>query len=124
MLKHTTVLLVTALLALVAGCSKDLPSGPGAPPGEPVILNGTPKQGISRNISLVGTIENRSGRMIYDVRVAMKVYRDDPFFETVTDTSNIVIDSLAHGDTGSFTNIEVFGDRFIDAFAVWSYLPP
>lgn len=115
----------TVLLALAApGCQKELPSTPGTPPGEPVLLQGSPVPNASREISITGNIINQSGRTIYEVRVGMTVYRDDPFFATVTDTSEIKIDALAHGETAPFTNFRVKGDAFIEAFPVWTYFPP
>lgn len=108
-----------------AACSKDLPSSPATPAGTPVIMNGQPQVGISRNIVYKnGTVLNQSGRTIYNFRVALVVYRDDPFFTEATDTSEVKIASLAHGVTQSFSAFETMGDVFIDAFPVYEILPP
>jgi len=124
MTRYTTVLFATALLALLAGCSKDLPSSPGTPPGEPVILNVEYQPGISNNIRLTGSVKNQSGKMIYDVRVGYTVYREVPVPATVTETTAVLIPSLPHDSTESFPNQDIFGNAFIDAFPVWTYLPP
>ena len=119
--------LVAALATLVLGtaCSKKLPSTPGTPAGQPVMINVTPVDSdLARTITIDGSITNQSGRTIYEVRVGMTVYRDDPLFATVTDTSDVKIGALAPGSTERFTTFQMKGDVFIDAFPVWSYLPP
>ena len=112
-------------LLLGLACSKDLPSTPATPAGTPVIINGQPQVGISRNIIYKnGTVLNQSGRTIYNFRIALVVYRDDPFFAEATDTSEVKIASLAHGVTQSFSPFETMGDVFIDAFPVYEIIPP
>jgi hypothetical protein len=114
-----------ALACLGLACSKDLPSSPGSPAGTPVILNGQWQKGISRNILFKDiSVYNQSGRTIYNVRVALVVYRDDPFFAEVTDTSEVKIVSLAHGATQKTTPFETMGDDFRGAFPVYEILPP
>lgn len=125
MWKRTVPLLLSAGLVINLACSKDLPSSPAAPAGTPVIINGQPQVGISRNIIYKnGTVLNQSGRTIYNFRIAMVVYRDDPFFTEATDTSEVKIASLAHGVTLPFSPFETMGDRFIDAFPVYEIIPP
>ena len=117
-------LAAAALLSLPQACSKDLPSSPATPAGTPVIMNGQPQVGISRNISFRnGTVLNQSGRTIYRFRVALVVWRDAPFNTQATDTSEVKIDSLAHGVTQPFTPFETMGDVFIDAFPVYEIVP-
>lgn len=117
------LLAVSACLGLA--CSKDLPSSPAAPAGTPVIMNGQPLVGISRNVSYRnGTVLNQSGRTIYSFRVALVVWRNAPFDAEFTDTSEVKIDSLAHGVTRGFSPFETMGDRFIDAYPVYEILPP
>jgi hypothetical protein len=109
----------------MAACTKKLPSTPGTPPGQPVMINVRPVDSdLARTITIDGSITNQSGRTIYDVRVGMTVYRDDPIFATVTDTSEIKISSLEPGLTAPFTTFQMKGDVFIEAFPVWTYLPP
>jgi len=110
--------------ALITGCAKDLPSSPGTPPGEPVLLQGSPVVNASREVTIDGNIINQSGRTIYQVRIGMTTYRDDPFFYNLTDTSEVKIDSIAHGDKRPFSAFRMKGDRFIEAFAVWTYFGP
>lgn len=71
-----------------------------------------------------GWVLNRSGYTIYNVRVAMKVYRDDPFFEFVTDTSDVFSASIPHGDSVSFPLFIMSGDKYVDSGPVYSLLPP
>jgi hypothetical protein len=66
---------------------------------------------------------NRSGFTIYRFQVAMTVYRDDPEFVTVTETSPVMHDSIADKDTVSLPNFEVRGDQFIGAVPVYDLLP-
>ena len=114
-----------ALACLGLACSKDLPSSPAGPAGTPVIMNGQPQVGISRNVIYKnGTVLNQSGRTIYSFRVALVVWRDAPFNMQATDTSEVKIDSLASGVKQSFSAFETMGDRFIDAFPVYEILPP
>jgi hypothetical protein len=104
-------------------CSKNLPTSPAPPAGTPVIMNGQPQVGISRNVVYKnGTVLNQSGRMIYRFRVALVVWRDDPFFANATDTSEVKLDSLANGVTQPFSSFETMGDRFIDAFPVYDII--
>ena len=116
--------LLLPVLLLLAGCAKKLPSGPGGPTGTPVILNGIPFVSISRDVTISGTILNNSGLTIYDVRIELTVYRDDPIFANFTDTSAIKIAVLEHGKSAPFSAYTIFGDRFVNAAPVWSYLPP
>lgn len=125
MWRRTVFPMLVAGLALSLGCSKDLPSTPATPAGTPVIINGQPQLGISRNIIYKnGTVLNQSGRTIYNFRIALVVYRDDPFFTQATDTSEVKIASLDHGVTQGFSSFETMGDRFIDAFPVYEIIPP
>lgn len=112
-----------AVLLLLAGCAKKLPAGPGGATGTPVILNGIPFVSISRDVTISGTITNKSGLAIYDVRIEMTVYRDDPVFANFTDTSDIKITMLENGKSAPFSAYTLFGDRFVNAAPVWSYLP-
>jgi len=114
---------LTALL-LAAGCAKKNPSSPGGAAGEPVILNGVPFVSISRDVTISGTILNKSGYTIYDVKIEMTVYRDDPVFANFTDTSEVKIAVLENGKSAPFTAYTIFGDKFVNAAPVWSYLPP
>jgi hypothetical protein len=120
-LRATVGLLV---LAALAGCSKDLPSSPGTPPGEPVLLQGNPTVNASREVTIDGNIINQSGRTIYLVQIGMTTYRDDPFFANLTDTSEVKIDSLLHGERRAFSAFRMKGDRFIEAFPVYTYFRP
>lgn len=114
--------LIVALLA--AGCAKKNPSSPGGASGTPVILNGIPFVSISRDVTISGTITNKSGLTIYDVRIELTVYRDDPVFANFTDTSGVKIAVLENGKSAPFSAYTIFGDKFVNAAPVWSYLPP
>jgi len=118
--------LCLAVLAalLPAGCAKKLPSSPGGASGTPVILNGVPFVSISRDVTISGTIENKSGLRIYDVRIEMTVYRGDPVSAYFTDTSEVKIAMLENTKIAAFTAFTIFGDRFVNAAPVWTYLPP
>lgn len=123
-MKRSLSILVLILTIASAGCSKDLSSGPCSPPGTPVLLNGTPIVNLSRKVSIKGLIKNQSCFTIYDVRIGMEVYLDDPIFANVVDTSEVKIASLLHGDTASFSTYTMSGDVFIDVFLVYSFLKP
>lgn len=114
--------LIVALLA--SGCAKKNPSSPGGPAGTPVMLNGIPFVSISRDVTISGTITNNSGLTIYDVRIELTVYRDDPVFANFTDTSGVKIAVLENGKSAPFSAYTIFGDKFVNAAPVWSYLPP
>ena len=117
------VIAIVAAAGLGPACSKKLPSSPAQPAGTPVLMNGQPQVGISRNILFKnGTVLNQSGRTIYRFRVALVVYRDDPFFAQATDTSEIKLDSISNGVTLPFTSFQTMGDRFIDAFPVYDII--
>ena len=111
-------------IPLFAACSKDLPSSPGAPAGTPVYLQVEPIQQISRDIHITARVVNQSGRTIYDVRLGMTVYLDDPVFAYRTDTSEVKLDLLQNGEVSRDATFQMSGDQFIDAFAVWTYIPP
>ena len=116
---------LTALLSL--GCAKTNPTSSGGAAGVPVYLrttDNTPVVTISRHVQIKGTVTNQSGLTIYDVRIAMTVYRDDPIFAKYTDTSEVKIPVLENGKSAPFSTFEMPGDQFIDAAPVWSYLPP
>jgi hypothetical protein len=89
-----------------------------------VILNGVPIVGIARNVSISGTIENKSGLTIYDVRIELTVYRGDPVFANFTDTSDVKIAMLENTHIANFSAFTIWGDKFVNAAPVWSYLPP
>jgi hypothetical protein len=121
------ILLIAAMGSVLvpAACSKKLPSTPGTPPGAPVVLAHLDiRVNASRVVNLQGWVMNRSGYMIYDVRIAMTVYRDDPDFTFFTDTSDVFIASIPNGDSASFPNFPLYGDRFVDAEPLYSLLPP
>jgi hypothetical protein len=127
----TRSLLLTVAVGAVAlvppGCSKKNPSSPGGAAGTPVYLqttDGTPTVTISRHVQIKGRVINQSGLTIYDVRIEMTVYRDDPIFARVTDTSEVKIAMLENGKTADFSTFDMPGDQFINAAPVWSYLPP
>jgi hypothetical protein len=109
-------------LLLLAGCAKKLPSGPGTPPGTPVILGSITFVSKSRPVTISGLVHNQSGYTIYNVQIEMTVYRSYPTYANFTDTSDIQIVSLDDGQSAPFT-YSVYGDQFISADAVWSYLP-
>jgi hypothetical protein len=117
--------IVLGMLTLAA-CSKELPSSPAGSAGDPVLMTGQPiGPGISRRIVWSnGKVLNRSGFTIYQFRVAMTVYRDDPLFVTVTETSSVMHDSIADKDTVNLPAYELSGDRFIGAAPVYDLLPP
>jgi hypothetical protein len=121
--RFLSYLMLSALL-IAAGCAKKNPSSPGGAAGEPVILNGVPFVSISRDVTISGTILNKSGFTIYDVKIEMTVYRDDPVFSNFTDTSGVKIAVLENGKSAPFSAYTIFGDKFINAAPVWSYLPP
>jgi hypothetical protein len=80
--------------------------------------------GISRRIVWSDAkVVNRSGFTIYRFKVAMTVYRDDPEFVTVTETSSVMHDSIPDNNTVNLPAYEVRGDLFIDAEAVYDLLP-
>lgn len=108
----------------MGACSKKLPSSPAPAAGTPVIVNVQDKTGISRNIRITGTVKNQSGITIYDVRIALEVYRDDPVFANFIDTSAIKIPVLPHDSTLSFGSHSTFGDVFINVFPVYEIIPP
>lgn len=111
-------------LCLGLGCSKDLPSSPAPGAGTPVIVTGNARVGTSRNIVFEnGKVKNQSGYTIYNVRVAIIVWRNDPFNAESTDTSAVLFTSIPNTVTQSFGNLQVAGDAFRGAFAVYSLLP-
>jgi hypothetical protein len=124
LVRSTSLLVILALLVLAA-CSKDLPTSPAGSAGDPVLMTGQPiGPGLSNRIVWSdATVINRSGFTIYRFKVAMTVYRDDPEFVTVTETSSVMHDSIMDKDTVSLRAYEMRGDRFINAEAVYDILP-
>ncbi len=121
--------LILAALGLslfwLASCSKDLPSSPGAPAGQPVIVTGNPTPNASRQIQFKNVkVQNNSQRTIYQVRIAIKTWLDAPFNKDTTSISNVLFPSIQHGDSGMVSNVQVPGDRFIDANAIWDWIAP
>jgi len=118
------LILVLGLLS-VSACSKDLPTSPAGSAGDPVLMTGQPiGPGISKRIVWSnGTVNNRSGFTIYRFKVAMTVYRDDPEFVTVTETSSVMHDSIVDKATVTLPAYEVRGDKFINVATVYDLLP-
>ena len=117
--------MAAALALLGLACSKDLPSSPAGSAGEPVLINGKPEITMSGTIRYKeGVVKNRSGWPIYNFRVALVVYRGDPYFAEFTDTSEVLLTSLASGVEKPFAPVEVMGQAFVNAFPVYEILPP
>lgn len=124
-LKLAGRLAIASALSLGLGCSKDLPSSPAPGAGTPVVVTGNSRVGTSRNIVFEnGKVKNQSGYTIYSVRVAIVVYRDAPIYAEATDTTAVLFTSMANGVEQGFGAIQVSGDQFRQAFAVYSLLPP
>lgn len=122
--KPTLALALGALLSLTLACSKDLPSSPAPGAGTPVIVTGNARVGASRNIVFEdGEVLNQSGYTIYNVRVVIVVWRDAPFNAESTDTSAVLFTSMANTVRQGFGPLQVAGDAFRGASAVYSLLP-
>ena len=122
-------LILTAVLGLslfwLASCSKDLPTSPSAPAGQPVIVTGDPTPNASRQIQFKNVkIENNSQRTIYQVRVAVTTWLNAPYDSSVTTTTGVLFPSIKHGDSGMVSNIQVPGDEFRGAEALWDWIAP
>lgn len=124
-MKRSLIVFAIAMAVFVAGCAKkNLPSGPGSPPGTPVLLTGTPLSNNSRQISINnGKIKNQSGLTIYQIQVGVEVYRGAPFDITLDTVFNVSLDSLHDGEEGSFFVQWFFADTFLNAYPVYSFLP-
>lgn len=114
--------LAIAGAVLLGGCAKKLPSGPGKPPGTPVVLSNITFVSNLRPVTISGLVHNQSGYTIYNVQIEMTVYRSYPYYADFTDTSDIQIISLDVGKSAPFS-YSIYGDQFISANPVWSYLP-
>ena len=113
-----------ALLLIAAGCSKDLESTPSAPAGQPVTVTGQPSPNASRQIQFKNAkVKNKSQRTIYDVRIAITAWLGPPHNKDTTTVTNVLWPSIAHGDSGMVSNVQVPGDVFGAAEARWEWVP-
>ncbi len=121
--------LILAALGLslfwLVSCSKDLPSSPGAPAGQPVTVTGNPDDNMSRQIQFKYVkVTNNSQRTIYQVRIAVTTWLGPPQDSNLTTVTGVLFPSIAHGTSGTVSNIPVPGDRFIGAEALWDWIAP